>query len=53
MDDDTLEILQYIHMAATVATFLFNIIRIREAILGEVLDMTPRKEHAVQLTCIE
>ena len=33
--------------------FLFNIIRIRKAILGEVLDMTPRKEHTVELTCME
>ena len=52
MDDGTLEILQYIPMAATVATFLFNIIRIRKAILGEVLDVIPRKEYVVQLTCM-
>ena len=55
MDDDTLEILQFIYMAATAATFFFLTldVSVRKVILGEVPDMIPRKECAVQLTCMK
>ena len=54
MDDDTLEILQFIYMAATAATFFLTLdVSVRKAILGEVPDMIPRKEYAVQLTCMK
>ena len=56
MDYDTLEILQFIYMATTVATFLFNIICIRKEILGEVLDMIPSERntlYVVQLPCMK
>ena len=44
---NSLEILQFIYMTATVETFLSNIICIRKEILGEVLDMIPSERNTL------